>query len=169
MYCPNCAAPIDGAKFCRSCGANVSLVPQALTGELSTPASEEQKGRRGRHRRDKQPSIEKATTKVFTGIGFIAAAFAVMFYFPAGFTWGWALFFPAFACIGEGVGEYLRLREQRLQQLQFQPQYQRPIQGVIQPDPGAPEISAPTTSNLAQPSSIIEHTTKHLDSSRQRE
>jgi hypothetical protein len=33
MYCPQCANPVDGTKFCRSCGANVSLVPQALAGQ----------------------------------------------------------------------------------------------------------------------------------------
>ena len=35
MYCPNCAAQIeDTQKYCRSCGANVSLVSQALKGIL---------------------------------------------------------------------------------------------------------------------------------------
>lgn len=34
-YCPKCAAQnAEDAKFCRSCGANISLVSQALSGEL---------------------------------------------------------------------------------------------------------------------------------------
>ena len=35
MFCPKCASQnIDGASFCRVCGANISLVPQALSGQL---------------------------------------------------------------------------------------------------------------------------------------
>ncbi|MGH9956462.1 MAG: zinc-ribbon domain-containing protein, partial [Pyrinomonadaceae bacterium] len=33
MFCPKCAAQnLDGASYCRVCGANISLVPQAITG-----------------------------------------------------------------------------------------------------------------------------------------
>ncbi|MFN2482444.1 MAG: zinc-ribbon domain-containing protein, partial [Pyrinomonadaceae bacterium] len=36
MFCPKCAAHnLDEAKFCRACGADISLVPQALTGQLA--------------------------------------------------------------------------------------------------------------------------------------
>ncbi len=35
MYCPKCGAQnIEDAKFCRGCGADIGLVPQALTGHL---------------------------------------------------------------------------------------------------------------------------------------
>ena len=35
MFCPKCASQnVDGAHFCRACGANISLVPQALTGQF---------------------------------------------------------------------------------------------------------------------------------------
>ena len=35
MYCPKCANKnAEAKKFCRSCGSNLSLVPQALTGRL---------------------------------------------------------------------------------------------------------------------------------------
>ena len=44
MYCPNCAATIDGVKFCRSCGSNVSLVPQAMSGQLPQSDDAEDKG-----------------------------------------------------------------------------------------------------------------------------
>jgi hypothetical protein len=178
MYCPNCAAPIDGAKFCRACGANVSLVPQALTGQLPTvpAADDDEYGRRRHRRRGAKPlSIEKAASSFFTGIGFLIASLAVMRYFPGGMTWGWAFLIPAFACIGDGVGQYLRLKEQERQQ-QFQPQYQQPQfnlpRSVPAPghvDPRAPEISAPETSELSSPPSVTEHTTKNLDVSSRRE
>ncbi len=181
MYCPNCAAPIDGVKFCRSCGANVSLVPQALTGKLPDEVGEKDK-RRGKHghRRDrmmsrhggkKPASIERAASNFFTGVGFILASVLVLRFFPGGFTWGWSLLIPAFACIGEGVGQYLRLKEQQREQQQFNPavgpqiNYQTPMQSAPRPA----ELSVPTTSELTPPSSVAEHTTKHLDSSRGRE
>ena len=46
MFCPKCAAQnLDGASFCRVCGANVSLIPQALSGQLpEAPEPEKGKG-----------------------------------------------------------------------------------------------------------------------------
>ena len=162
MYCPNCAAPIDGSKFCRSCGQNVSLIPQAMSGQL--PEIAEAEGRRGRkrkHKDGKEPSTEKAVRSFISAIGFLLAAIYVCVYFPGGYVWGWAFLFPAFALIGEGVGQYLRLKEQRRQlSLNQQAAYQPPAQ--------APALSAPTTSELVKPSSVTEHTTRHLESSRPR-
>jgi hypothetical protein len=177
MYCPNCAAPIDGAKFCRSCGANVSLVPQAMTGELvqSVETDDKRSGRLQRHqlhrRQKREPSIDRAARSFISGIGFLLAALFISFRFPGGFTWGWAFLFPAFAMIGEGVGQYLRLKEQQRQLSLFNQPGARPV--VYQaPAAGAPEtpsLSAPTTSELVKPSSVTEHTTRHLESSRPRE
>src|SRR5215470_5307259 len=99
MYCPNCAAPIDGVKFCRSCGSNVSLVPQAMSGRLPQTEASEPELHFGvhhldrRHRR-KEPSVENATISFFTGIGFLAAAIAIMLYAPAGNIWWWAIMIP---------------------------------------------------------------------------
>jgi hypothetical protein len=94
-----------------------------------------------------------------------------MRFFPGGVVWGWSLLIPAFAWIGDGVGQYLRLKEQQ----QFPPQYQRPQfdpareTPAVPPSPQTPEISAPTTSELTNPPSVTEQTTKHLDASRKRE
>ncbi|MDX2034020.1 MAG: zinc ribbon domain-containing protein [Blastocatellia bacterium] len=168
MYCPNCATPIDGVKFCRVCGANVSMVPQAMTGELP----QEDESSKGRHRRhaEKEPSIEKAATTFFTGIGFILAALAILFYFPAGWAWGWSFFIPAFACIGQGVGAYLRIQEDRRreqQALQARMAYVPAPVFPAAPQPG--QLSAPTTSNLHAPGSIAEPTTRHLDAVKPKE
>jgi hypothetical protein len=159
MYCPNCASPIDGARFCRSCGANVSLVPQALSGELTTANTEvDQRGRRR-----KEPSIEKATTTIFIGIGFLLTAIIVHFFIPAGLFWGWSFLIPAFACLGDGIGLYMRWKANQKQQ-QF-PQTFPPYQ----PD-RAPQVIASTTSKISQPeSSVTETTTKHLDLGRRSE
>src|SRR6266508_2925704 len=34
MFCPKCATQnLEGASYCRSCGANISLLPHALSGQ----------------------------------------------------------------------------------------------------------------------------------------
>ncbi|HLG16010.1 MAG TPA: zinc ribbon domain-containing protein [Blastocatellia bacterium] len=38
MYCPNCSTQgVDGAKFCKACGMNLSIITQALNGGVSGP------------------------------------------------------------------------------------------------------------------------------------
>jgi hypothetical protein len=162
MYCPNCAAPIDGVKFCRTCGANVSLVPQALTGRLGEPAEDDssRSHRRGRSRQRRPATIESAVSSIFTGIGFLFVSLAVWRFFPGGFMWWFWLLIPALACIGEGVGKYLRLKSESAVAGAIAPP-------LIQTPAAPPELRAPTTSELAAPpDSIVEHTTRHLDPSK---
>lgn len=167
MYCPNCANTIDGSqKFCRACGANVSLVPQAMTGQLPVVPAEEELTRHGKRRRnrEKPPSIEKAARSFFSGLGFVIAALFVTFWFPGGFTWGWSFLFPAFALIGEGVGQYLKVKElERQQAANFFSPPAPPTNYMPQaPQPNRLAAPTPTTSELQTPNSIAEHTTKHL-------
>ena len=168
MYCPNCGGQIEETqKFCRSCGANVSLVPQALTGQLPQLAPEEVETPPGRrhHRHHRPISIERAASLFFNGLGLIFVSFAARNFAPAGKIWWFWLLIPAFSCMGAGVGQYLKLREQQRQQ---RPQQPNPIitqQNFASPTARMPEISAPTNSEVASPSSVTEHTTKHLDQS----
>src|SRR5258705_10536693 len=107
MFCPNCAAQnLDGASYCRVCGANISLVSQALSGQLpQAPEPEDSRSRRRRKRgREVVPSVEKGIVNVFIGLGFIVAALAIMLKFPGGIFWGWSFFIPGFSNIGKGVG-----------------------------------------------------------------
>src|SRR5262249_35186602 len=170
MYCPNCAAPIDGVKFCRSCGLNVSLVSQAMSGQA--PQSEASEGElhvgvhhlghhHHRKNRKKEPSVEIAVTEIFTGLGFVAAAIAILVFVPSGVFWWWSMLIPAFAVIGEGVGKYLRWREEQRKQASLNLQTNQPV--AYQFSAQSPALSAPTTSELVKPSSVTEHTTRHLE------
>jgi len=171
MYCPNCAAPIDGVKFCRSCGSNVSLVPQAMSGQL--PQSEASEGELhigvhhlGRHHRRKKElsaenTVDHAMTELFTGMGFVIAAIAILIYVPSGVFWWWSFLIPALALIGAGVGKYLRWREEQREQASPNLSANQPV--AYQSSAHSPALSAPTTSELVKPSSVTEHTTRRLE------
>jgi hypothetical protein len=116
MFCPRCATQnVDGASFCRSCGANVSLIPQALSGNLpQAPADRNDSDYRSssRKRRDRpiEPSLERGILNIFVGLGFIVAALAVMFRFPGGVFWGWSFLIPGFSNLGKGVASIVAAR-----------------------------------------------------------
>lgn len=100
MFCPKCAAQnLDEAKFCRACGADIRLVPQALTGRLARVDDDlSEFDERGRSR------VERGTKKLVQGIGFLLVFLFTIFYFRSAF---WATFwfvFPAIGNIGAGVG-----------------------------------------------------------------
>jgi hypothetical protein len=168
MYCPNCAANIDGVKFCRSCGSNVSLIPQAMSGHTSSDDAKD-KWRHGHHHLDwghhrplkKEPSIERAVSYFFSGMGFLLAAMFAVYFSPPGFKLGWAFLFPAFGLFGVGVGQYLQLKEQQRQQRSLNRPEAR--SAAEEPSGQSPKLSAPTTSELIKPPDVTEHTTRRLD------
>src|SRR6185369_4597296 len=111
MFCPKCATQNpEGGSFCRGCGANISLVPQAMTGQL-TRANEE-KGLTedeacaipGRRRRRRELTLDSAFKNIFIGIAFLLIAIALSRSIGAGW-WFWMLI-PAFSLMGSGVAQY---------------------------------------------------------------
>ncbi len=172
MYCPNCAAPVDGVKFCRQCGANVSLVPQALTGQL--PAAQPEQpvsgSRHGRRQRQPQPpSMENAGREFFGGLGFLFLSLAIWQFFPGGKFWWFWMLIPAFMAMGKGIGQYLSVREQQRQLPP--PNYHAPV--AVPSAYPQPQFPVPTTSELklpeqavGAPQSITEHTTALLERER---
>ncbi|HEY6327877.1 MAG TPA: zinc ribbon domain-containing protein [Blastocatellia bacterium] len=156
MYCPKCGSQAaDSAAYCRSCGANLSLVPQALTGTLARP--DKQLDRHGRPKRPK--TMTEAITTLFTGFGFIAAAIATLYCAPAGSLWWYWLFIPAFSCIGTGVATMFALRSaQRAASAPQLPPASRP---------NTAEIGGDEPYKLGAPPSIVEATTRQLDRNRE--
>src|SRR4051812_45750164 len=157
MYCPRCAAEnSEDTKYCRACGANVSLVPQAMTGKLSEPRHTRRRHRHGRDD-DGPPSLAGGIQKLFVGIGFILVAIAARFFAPAGAIWWFWLLIPAFATLGKGVAELLTVKTSAM------------------PPPMTNQTAVPparTTNDLPpprqlydplQPPSVTEGTTRHLD------
>lgn len=153
MFCPKCATQnLDGASFCRSCGANISLVPQALTGQL-VPANEEKAladddacAMPGSRRRGRALTLDVAFKNMFMGVAFLLISIALSRSIGAGW-WFWMLI-PAFALMGTGVAQYIRLREQQ-----------------NRPRPALPPPPVRSTEHLmSPPASVTEGTTRHLSS-----
>ena len=151
MFCPKCATQnLDGASFCRSCGANISLVPQALTGQLARAADEKSLtdesacAMPGRRRREL--TLDVAFKNVFIGIAFLLISIALSRSIGAGW-WFWMLI-PAFGLMGTGVAQYIRVREHQ-----------------NRPTPVLPRPPARSTEQLmSPPASVTEGTTRHLSS-----
>lgn len=170
MYCPSCAAAnADNAQFCRACGANISLVPQAVSGQLAERAEEAEGGsrreRRGRRRHGQDVTIERAVRSLFMGVAFILVAFSARVWAPAGHIWWFWLFLPAAGMLADSVGTYLRLREKRAQ---LAPPPSGPSAPAFAPPAQAGRLSERDTGELLQPPSVTEATTRHLATPRKR-
>jgi hypothetical protein len=168
MYCPKCGTQnVDDASFCRGCGVNLSLVPQALEGRVPDVVVEGKHGRRERHKRDEPPNLTFALVKTFVGIAFILVALAVKdVYQIAGQLWWFWMLIPAAGSLGSGVAEFLRLYQQQPHE-----QPPRPLTGnaYVPPAVSAPRAGGaelPPRRNhvdIYTPTSVTENTTKLLD------
>ena len=172
MFCPKCATQnMDGARFCRACGADISLVPQAMSGRLpeAQAADVEALGqtddstgrRRRRHRRHREePSLEKGIKNLFTGIGFLLVTIMLAF-MPIGRGWWFWMFIPAFATLGGGFAEIARAKlGQSLRSSGAAPAVAAPpIQHVNEFTP-----RRDTSELMLPPPSVTEGTTRHLGS-----
>jgi zinc-ribbon domain len=169
MYCPNCGINnLEGARYCRSCGADISLVPQALAGHLpeSQPVASVDEGRHG-HRRRGGPSLDKAVRSIFMGLGFIVVAI-VLGFLPMGRAWWFWMFIPAFATLGGGVAEWIRFKQAEQERLMPRASMP-PAMGQARPPAmfaPAPQYTEAPRRNTAElvmpPPSVTEGTTRHL-------
>src|SRR5204863_3092346 len=107
MFCPKCASQnVEGASYCRSCGANISLVPQALTGQLPTVSApdDEYLGALGRRRYRRGPaSMDYAIRSMVAGVAFAVLAIMVSRFAPGSSRWWFWLLFPAFMLFARGL------------------------------------------------------------------
>ena len=152
MFCPKCATQNpDGGSFCRGCGANISLVPQAMTGQIMRPSEGQDlaqdeacamPGRRGR----RQVTLDSAFRNMFIGVAFLIISIALSRSIGAGW-WFWMLI-PAFSLMGSGVAQYIRVRERQNQPTPMLP----------------PPVVRPTEQFLGAAPSVTEGTTRHLSS-----
>jgi len=145
MFCPKCGVKnMDDAKFCRACGANISLVSQALEGRLADAKAPDWY----RLGVGSPPSIEKGVREIFMGIGFLLIALAILIFAPGGSMWWFWMLIPTFALVGGGVGQIVRLRRDQ----------------ALRPRSDAGASARPTIDEqCSSPSSVTERTTKLLE------
>jgi hypothetical protein len=168
MFCPRCAADNqDDARYCRACGADIHLVPQALTGlppvEIAKigdkPAKSKKKDDEGR-------LLEKGMENVFVGLAFLVIFLGGLFYLRgAFFFWVWFII-PALACFGEGLGQLLRSRREHqllLARARAGELGAATPAALFTPPRPARALSAPDTAEMIDsPFSVTEATTRHL-------
>jgi len=154
MFCPKCATQnLEGASFCRGCGANISLVPQALTGQVVQPAPAEDESFHGRRKRkrDREVSLDRSFKNIFMGVAFLIIAIALsttMF----GQTWWFWMLLPAFSMMGTGIAQYIRVKEKERRAAVAAPP---PLTQTFSEQARPGELKAPVAS-------VTEGTTRHL-------
>jgi hypothetical protein len=157
MFCPKCATQnVDGASFCRSCGANISLVPQALTGQLPAASANEDIERAFRRKRRKEPSLDDGIRHLMMGIAFVVVSILIGKYSPGGWTWWYWMLIPAATFLGRGISDIVRARQIKTS---------APVVAQPQMTPGTRLESLPSlrTGELRSPvPSVTEGTTRHL-------
>jgi hypothetical protein len=156
MYCPRCATQnIDSARFCRSCGANLSLVPQALSGRLPEDQSDKvERAIKGAIRRRREPNLGRGIRRTSLGLAFLVIVAAL---FITGTSPGFAeiwLLIPAFLLLGRGIGEIITATatERAARQIAMPP-------ATLSTN----ELSAPAIYDTVAPPSVTENTTRHLE------
>lgn len=163
MFCPKCAAQnLEGASFCRVCGANISLVPHALSGQLpqaTEPDDDAEHWGRSRKRRGRrEPSLDNAFKNAFMGVAFLLVSLALAFSRMGTGWWFWMLI-PAFSMMGTGVAQYIRIKEREKKSLMPGSIPQSPFQPQRRPE----SFPARATGELVPPPpSVTEGTTRHL-------
>jgi zinc-ribbon domain len=159
MFCPKCAAQnLEGASFCRSCGANISLVPQAMTGQVAPATPDEALSADGCGvKRGRKVTLDQAVHKIFMGIAFLLIALALSRSIGEGW-WFWLLL-PGFSLMGKGVAQFIRVKEREKQQALGT----RPSEAFLNRPNVTPVLPARNTDVLMPPvPSVTEGTTRHL-------
>lgn len=161
MYCPKCGVRnLEDAKFCRACGADLRLVPQAMTGNFLEHAPGEEQEAEGRkqrvHKPGKPPTLDKGFESIFRGIAFLILFLLGFVYFKNAF-WIWMWFIiPGLEGIGKGIGQIIRARRDPRALAPFRPADALPANTLR-------ELSAPATAEIVTPpASITEGTTRKL-------
>jgi hypothetical protein len=156
MFCPKCATQnVDGASFCRSCGANISLVSQALEGKLPAEPAAACDEFGFRRRRTGEPSLDHAMRSLMMGIAFAIISVLVGRYSPGGWTWWYWMLIPAAIFFSRGVSGLVRMKQTKGQTASFASPQLNTVRPVELPVPRTGELMTPVPS-------VTEGTTRHL-------
>jgi hypothetical protein len=158
---------IENAQFCRGCGENISLVQQALMGQMpeNRAVGYDAEGRpydaAGRRMHEERtPKLDRAIKSGFIGIAFLLIS--TILFFKDQDWWFWMLI-PAFSLIGGGIAEYVRYKQAVAGGTAAPlPPKQAKVDAVAPPS-RVSALPSRNTSELIQPPSVTESTTRHLN------
>lgn len=156
MFCPKCGVRnLEDVKFCRACGANISLVPQALAGSLTESAAVELQGQDEKvSQREEAPTLEKGFENIFGAVAFFIIVLLGYLYMR-GMFWIWVWFIiPALQHLGKGIGQLIRARRDPHMLAPSSPV------GALHGADTHALPGAPTSENI--PPSVTEETTRSL-------
>jgi hypothetical protein len=164
MFCPKCGVknPENGL-FCRSCGTDLRIVSDALTGKLAMTEIQPLVSKKG-----KPINWESAFGKLFGGIAFVGVTIALANSNMGRGWWFWMLI-PALTMIGAGLAQIVQIKSNQKANAESIPQQsERPINSnsARELPPNQTEYVSPAadtykTGDLV-PASVTENTTRHL-------
>jgi hypothetical protein len=163
MYCPECAAQnSDNVKFCRACGTDLENVALALANKSPLNIDWLEK---------RSESINKTVRgSILLGAAVVIGIIPALLIQPL-FPWLmlWTIFFGWMAAWGivsmaSGLGEASKAKMMLRRAEQLSDGKMPPTKPQLSsPDYEPPMLDKQTTSKLASPSSVTEHTTRQLD------
>ncbi|HJR05733.1 MAG TPA: zinc ribbon domain-containing protein [Pyrinomonadaceae bacterium] len=169
MYCPRCAANnLDDAKFCRACGADIRLVPQALQGTLPASVGTD-KGEalaRSKEKKRKPATVDAGLKNIFQGIGLLIIFLIGLFVFRGAFWVTIWFIIPALGSFGEGIGQLIRAGQERQRLTTTTTDFGGQVRTApLASASGFKELASPDTAEIVSnpPASVTEMTTRHLD------
>ncbi len=166
MFCPKCGTKNpDNGKFCRSCGTDLNIVSDVLTGKLDIKRANKLVDRKGR-----TVSYESAFRKLFTGIALVGVTIALSVSQMGTGWWFWMLL-PALACIGSGLAQLMQIKASDKTNTNFiSTESERELSSNKTPElpPNQTEYVAPATYSKYKtgelvPPSVTDNTTRHLE------
>jgi hypothetical protein len=111
--------------------------------------------------RDRTPRVEKGIPNIFIGLAFMTISIILAF---KGQDWWYWMLIPAFGLIGGGVSEIVRAKQAgagRADEAPLEPKQAKA--SVVAAPPRVSALPPRDTSELVQPPSVTEGTTRHLN------